>query len=202
MSDCIIQAKVYAVGVGCRELTLALSHMEVQMALTTIRFTVRNKGGKLGGETLEHQVAEFDWSTFKNTPNAEAFAKKAYDAEARRLIREIYEGNRQTSDHHLQSMESLIAKSLKFTREEIEEWCNSRDWRCAKFKCEPEKGIAVLKEHLPGLSSSEFRFPEKLRCRAAEIVAEVANINTDPVANYLFSKLTQDQMNNTLAERL
>ena len=172
------------------------------MTLTTIRFRVRNKGGKLGGEILEHQVAEFDWSTFKNTPNAEAFVKKAYYAAAKKLVREIHEGNRQTGDHHLQSMESLIARSLKFTREEIAEWCDSRDWGCAKFKVETEKGIAVLKEHLPGLSSSEFRFPEKIRSRAAEIVAEVANINADPVANYLFSKLTQNQKNNSLAERL
>jgi hypothetical protein len=176
--------------------------MEVQMTLTTMRFTVRNKGGKLSGQTLEHQVAEFDWIVFKNTPNAEAFVKKAYYAAAKRLIREIHEGNRQTRDHHLQSMESLIARSLKFTREEIAEWCDSRDWGCAKFKVEPEKGISVLKEHLPGLSSSEYRFPEKIRSRAAEIVAEVADINVDPVANYLFSKLTQDQKKNSLADRL
>ena len=48
------------------------------MALTTIRFTVRKKGGALAGQTLEQKIAEFDWEGFKNTPNAEAFAKKAY----------------------------------------------------------------------------------------------------------------------------
>lgn len=172
------------------------------MTLTTIRFTVRKKGGKLSGQTLEHQVAEFDWQTFKNTPNAEVFVKKAYYAAAQKLVREIHEGNMQTGGHHLQSMESLIARSLKFTRDEIAEWCDSRDWGCAKFKVEPEKGIAVLKELLPGLSSSEFRFPKEIRSRAAEIVAEVADIKADPVANYLFVKLTQDQKEDSLADRL
>ena len=168
------------------------------MPFTPIRFTVRKKGGPLGGQTLEHQVAEFDWLIFKNTPNAEAFVKKAYVAAAQKLVRELHEGKNQTEEHHLQSMESLIARSLKFTREEIDDWCASRDWTPVKFKIEAQKAISVLKEHLPGLSSSEFTFPEHLRTRAAEIVAEVADSKSDPVADYLFVKLSQEQKRDDL----
>jgi hypothetical protein len=167
------------------------------MPFTPIRFTVRRKGGALGGQTLEHQVAEFDWPAFKNTPNAEAFVKKAYFAAAQKLIRELHEGKSQTEEHHLQTMESLVARSLKFTREEIEEWCESRDWSTAKFTVEPSKAVRLLKEHLPNLSSSEATFPEHLRQRAAEVVAEVADSKSDPVADYLFVKLSQEQKKDT-----
>ena len=163
------------------------------MPLTSIRFTVRNKGGKLGGQTLEHSVAEFDWQAFKNMPNAEVFVKKAYYATAQKLIRELHEGKNQTEDHHLQSMESLIAKSLKFTRDEIVEWCKNRDWTKVKFASAPEKAIGMLKENLPNLSSSEVAFLEHLRAMAADIVAKVADLQVDPVANYLFVKLSQEQ---------
>jgi hypothetical protein len=71
------------------------------MPLTSIRFTVRNKGGKLGGQTLQHDVAEFNWQQFKNTSNAEAFVKKAYIAAAQKLVRDIHEGKNQTEVHHL-----------------------------------------------------------------------------------------------------
>ncbi len=166
------------------------------MSLTPIRFTVRKKGGALSGQPIEHQVAEFDWGVFKNTPNAEGFVRKAYYAAAQKLVRELYERKNQTEEHHLQSMESLIARSLKFTREEIEEWCECRDWTRAKFKTDAEKAICRLKEHLPGLSSSEYAFPNNLRTRAAEIVAEVADSKSDPVADYLFVKLSQEQKYN------
>ena len=163
------------------------------MSSTPIRFTVRDKGGALGGQTLEHEVADFDWASFKNTPNAEAFVRKAYFAAAKKLVRELHEGKNQTEEHHLQSMDSLIARSLKFSREELVEWCESRDWSRASFKVEPQKAIQLLKEHLPGLSSSELAFPEHLRLRAAEIVAEVADSKSDPIADYLFVKLSQEQ---------
>ena len=163
------------------------------MALSPVRFTVRKKCGSLGGQTLEGQVAEFNWELFKNTPNAAEFVRKAYFAAAQKLIRDIHENKNQTEEHHLQSIESLIARSLKFTKEEIEEWCESRDWARAKFSVEPEKGVRLLKEHLPGLSSSDYSFPEKLRTRAAEIVAEVADSKADPVADFLFVKLSQQK---------
>lgn len=172
------------------------------MSINSIRFTVRKRGGRLGGQTIEQAVAAFDWAAFKNTANAEAFAKKAYYAAAQKLARELAEGKNQTEAHHLQTMESLIARSLKFTKEEINEWCEIRDWDRAKFTTEREKGIRFLKENLPSLSSSEFAFPERLRKRAAEIVAEVADSSADPIADYLFVKLSQEQQKSSILDLL
>lgn len=170
------------------------------MSYTMIRFTVRNKGGALGGQTLEHEIPEFDWDKFKNTPNAEVFAKKAYLAAAQKNVRELYEKKNYTEEHHLHSMENLIAHSIKYTREEIEDWCECRDWSQAKFTIDSAKGIQFLKEHLPALSTMEFSFPENLRARAAEIVAEVAYSKSDPIAEYLFVKLTQVQKEKSLID--
>jgi hypothetical protein len=172
------------------------------MSLSSIRFTVRKRGGALGGQTIEQEVAAFDWRAFKNTANAEAFVKKAYYAAAQKLARELAEGKNQTEIHHLQTMESLIARSLKFTREEINEWCESRDWERAKFTIEREKAIRFLKENLPSLSSSDFTFRENLRERAAEIVAEVADLKADPIADFLFVKLSQEQKANNIFDLL
>lgn len=161
------------------------------MSHTTIRFTVRKKGGPSAGKTLEQSVAEFNWEKFKNTPNAEAFVKKAYFAAAQKLTRELHESKSQTEEHHLQTMESLIARSLKFTKTEIQDWCESREWGRVTFKADAEKAIGILKENLPKPSSSEFCFPINLRERAAEIIAEVADAKLDPIADYLFVKLSQ-----------
>jgi hypothetical protein len=163
-----------------------------KMAMTSIRFTVRRKGGALGGQTLEHPVPEFEWHTFKNLPNSETFVKKAYLAAVQKLVREIHEAKNGTEEHHLQSMESLIARSIKFTREEIEDWCESRDWSNAKFSSDPAKAIAFLKENLPLVSANEEAFPQKHRSRAAELVASMADLKADPVADYLWVKLTQE----------
>ena len=169
------------------------------MSLVPIQFTVRNKGGALGGQTIEHLVAEFDWEVFKNTPNSEEFVRKAYYAAAKKFIRELHEGRNQTEEHHLQSMENLIARSLSFTQQEIKDWCEERDWSIVTFKGDREKALGFLKEQLPRLASSENDFPDRQRHRAAEIVAEVADSKSDPVANYLFVKLTQGQKNDDLA---
>ena len=163
------------------------------MKSTLIRFRIRNRGGAFGGQTFEHKVPEFDWALFKNTPNAEAFTRKAYFAAAQKIVRDLIEEKATTEEHHLNSMEALVARSLKFTRQEIQEWCESRDWAKAQFTTDPEKAINTLKSNLPGLSSDEFAFPVKLRTRAAEIVAEVADSKSDPIADYLFVKLAQER---------
>ena len=159
------------------------------MSLTSIRFKIRNRGGAFGGQSFEYRVPAFDWNVFKNTPNAEAFVKKAYFAAAQKLVRDLVEEKISTEEHHLESMEALVARSLKFTRQEIQDWCESRDWSVARFNVNPEAAIKTLKTHLPNLSSDEYAFPLKLRTRAAELVAEVADQNADPVADYLFVKL-------------
>ena len=163
------------------------------MPFTTIRFRIRNRGGNFGGQIFEHKIPEFDWNLFKNTPNAEAFVKKAYVATAQKLVRDLIEEKDGTDERHLESMEALIARSLKFTRQEILEWCENRDWTRARFTVDPKEAIATLKANLPNMSSDEFGFPLNLRSRAAEIVAEVADLKSDPLADYLFVKLAQER---------
>jgi hypothetical protein len=163
------------------------------MPMTPIRFTIRRRGGEFAGHEYTYRVAAFDWELFKNTPNAEAFTKKAYYAAAQKLVRDMVEEKPTTDEHHLVSMENLIARTLKFTKQEIIDWCESREWSLAKFTIDSEKGVKIMKDNLPNLSSAEFAFPQKLRARAAEIVAEVADKDSDPIANYLFVKLSQTQ---------
>lgn len=50
------------------------------------------------------------------------------------------------------------------------------------------------------MSSSEYAFPDHLRIRAAEIVAEIADSKSDPVADYLFVKLSQEQNSDDLID--
>ena len=105
----------------------------------------------------------------------------------------MVEGKPTTDEHHLISIENLIARTLKFTKQEVIDWCNSREWSSAKFDIESEKGVKIMTDNLPNLISEEFSFPSKHRDRAAQIVAEVADKDSDPIANYLFVKLTQPE---------
>jgi hypothetical protein len=162
------------------------------MTKKQIRFTVRKKGGKSSGETLEHDVPAFDWGEFKNSPNAETFVKKAYFSAAQKIVREIHESKNGTEEYHLKTIESLVARSINFNSSEINDWLESRDWEQAKFTIEKSKGINFLKKNLPLLASDDSSFPEKLRDRAAELIAEIADIEADPVADYLWVKLTQE----------
>lgn len=59
--------------------------------LINISFRVKDKGGPSGGKTVSADVPAFDWESFKKTPNAEEFVKKAYFASVKRIIREIDE---------------------------------------------------------------------------------------------------------------
>ncbi len=167
-----------------------------------IRFTIRNKGGKLGGQTIKHDVPAFDWETFKNLPNAETFVKKSYFAAAQRIVREIHEGKNSTDEDHLQSVDSLITRSVKFTQKEIKDWLKSRDWEQAHFKVDKNKAIELMETNLPLLANSKSSFPEQLRNRAAEIVAEIADTGADPIADYLWVMLTQEIKKDDLLESL
>lgn len=153
-------------------------------------FTVKNKGGESAGKVLENEVPDFDWEEFKKLPLARVFAKKAYFEEVKKIMREIEEGRKnQTMECDLQSMESIIARSLKFTKEEISEWLDKRNWdKFPKLK-NPEQ-LESLKERLLNLSRGSVIFEEELRKKYADYVAEVADKPTDVVADYLFSRLS------------
>lgn len=154
--------------------------------------TVRNKGGKSAGMDLENEVPDFDWEEFKKLPLARVFAKKAYFEEIIKIMRESAEQKNQTMECDLQSIESVIARSLTFTKPEISEWFDRRNWGVDGLPPELESTAARerFKAKLLTLSRGPVIFEEKQRKKYANLVAKVADKPTDDVADYLFSRLS------------
>lgn len=152
---------------------------------TTIRFTVRKRGSgsSVAGKTLEREVPAFDWEDFKRCPNAAEFAQKAYFQAIRELVRK--EALQRYPADSLHSMESVLTNALSYTKDEIVEWIDSRDWDSAKLKMPTEEATEILKKKLTWLSAVSATEKDKL----AEIIASVAD-KPDPIAEYLFSRLT------------
>lgn len=154
------------------------------------KFTVARKGGESAGKVFENEVPDFDWEEFKKLPLAKLFAKKAYFEEVKKIMREIEEDRKnQTMKCDLQSMESIIARSLKFTKEEISEWFDKRNW--GKFpKLKNPEVLKGWKIGLLTLSQGPVVFGEESRKKYADYVAGAADKPTDDVADYLFSRLS------------
>lgn len=152
---------------------------------TVIKFTVRKRksGSSVAGKTLERAVPAFDWEDFKRCPNAAEFAQKAYFQAVRELVRE--EALQQFPADSLHSMESVLTNSLSYTKDEVTEWIDSRDWASAKLKMPTEQATEILKKKLTKVSVVSAAEKDRL----AEIIASVAD-TPDPVAEYLFSRLT------------
>ncbi len=161
------------------------------MEKTVVKFRVRNKGGKLAGKAIERAVPDFDWETFKNCPNAEEFSRKSYFQAVRRLVREVEEKNDQTFlANNLESIESVLTRSLKYTKDEIAEWIKTREWEQAALKGSRENALKMIEKRLAALSQGEVYLDKKLKDRLAEIIASVADKPSDAIADYLFSRLT------------
>lgn len=157
-----------------------------------VRFRVRDRGGSSANRTLENEAAEFDWVSFKNLPNAEEFVRRAYFATVKRFIREISEHKNGTTKHSLLSMESVLARSLNFTRKEVEEWIDARDWTQQVFQIPHDEAIAILKKVLPKLTSPNAEpFTDTEREKLQLVISTVADVPTDAIADYLFIKLDQ-----------
>lgn len=152
---------------------------------TVIKFTVRKRqiGSRVAGKTLEREVPAFDWESFKRCPNAAEFTQKAYFQAVRNLVRE--EAREQYPSDSLDSMESVLTNSLSYTKDEIVEWIDSRDWGSAKLKIPTDQAADILKKKLTKVSVVN----EAEKDRLAEIIASVAD-TPDPIAEDLFSRLT------------
>lgn len=152
---------------------------------TVMKFTVRKRqsGSSVAGKTLEREVPAFDWEGFKRCPNAAEFAQKAYFQAVRDLVRE--EERQQYPSDSLHSMESVLTNSLSYTKKEIVEWIDSRDWDAAKLKIPVDQATDILKKKLTKVSVVSAAEKDRL----AEIIASVAD-TPDPIADYLYSRLT------------
>jgi hypothetical protein len=107
-----------------------------------------------------------------------------------------------TLEHHLQSMESTIARSIKFTKKEITDWCNSRDWKNANLK-DRDDAVRLLSDTLPAFALDENTIRNMAaRQRVAEIIADVCDFEMDPVGEYLWARLMQEPAEDDLLPML
>lgn len=164
----------------------------MSMIKKTFTFKKSKDNGELSGKEIEQEVPEFDWELFKKSSNAKLFVERAFNTSVQKLVRDVHLGKNGTTGIHLQSIESVIARSVKVTKAEIVEWCKARDWDSTGLK-DKNRAKELLLEKLPRFSSSDYVFTDgKTRERIAEIIATVSDIKSDPIAEYLWVKLTQD----------
>lgn len=166
-----------------------------------VRFVV--KGGKLKGQTLEREVPDFDFKEFINVPNVENFVRKAYFSYMRQLMRESQEGINGTQDEHLQSLESIIARSMVISKQDMDDWLESRDWDKADF-IDSGKAIPQVKELCHNFRMGHdyvlTQYSEELKNRLANKLAGIADAPQDSIADFIFSKLTQETWTGLLGD--
>lgn len=153
-------------------------------------YRVKDKGGPMGGREITYEAPEFVLSEFLRTPNAEHFIKKAYEAEVRKIAREVEEGKNGSVKADLSTYEMIVARSLKFTKSEVTHWLETRDWaRIAKYN-DPEGLRKSMEEWLPSLATRvNYRDSRPSNAVAEKVVAALAD-TPDPVADFLFVMLT------------
>ena len=161
--------------------------------LVSTTFRVKDKGGAMGGKEITFRAPEFLLDEFIRTPNAGEFIKKAYDAAAKRIAREVEERKSGSVNADLTSYEMIVARSLKFTKADITQWLQNRDWnRIASFK-DPESLRRSMENWLPNLAMRVNHLgPQPSRTVAVKVVATLAD-KPDPVAEYLFVILTVER---------
>jgi len=164
-----------------------------KMIKKTFKFRQTKNNGTLGGTNQEYLVPEFNWDEFKNLPSAELFVRRVYDSQVQKIVRDILLVNGKSSGDNLQSIESVITRSLSFTKKDIEDWCKERNWEEAPLKGDREKAIQYLTEHLPMLAVNDAAcvFNKEGKERAANIIAEISDRKTDDISEYLWLKLTE-----------
>lgn len=157
---------------------------------TLISFRIRDKGGLSGGKTVSGDAPTFDLQRILKTPNADEFIKKAYFASVKKIIREIEEKKNGSVTSDLASFEAVVARSLSFTKDEIKDWLDSRDWNRANQVKDMSNLLPEIKKDLPKLASRKHPYPlEKAEELAYKVIAAVAD-DEDPVADFLFTILT------------
>jgi len=168
---------------------------------TIVRFVV--KGGKLKGQTLEREVPDFDFKEFMSVPNAEIFVRKAYFSYVKQLMRESEESINGSRDDHLQSPESVIARSMVISKNDMDDWLESRDWGSAEFK-DQGNAIPQVKELCHELRMGHdyelARHSKELRTRLADKLAGISDTPQDSIADFIFSKLTQEAQSGLLMD--
>lgn len=162
----------------------------------TISFRIRDKGGPSGGKTVSHDAPSFQLEQFMASPNAAEFVKKAYFAAVKKIIREIEERKNGSASSDLNAFESVIARSLTFTKDEISDWIKTREWQRANQVKDLERLLPEIEKYLPTLTSRKHPFSDEVANKLAyKVIAAVAD-NPDPIADYMFTVLTTPREHN------
>lgn len=160
------------------------------MTSQTLRRRVKDKGGTLGGQEIEYTFPAFEIDEFMKAPNAGEFVKKAYLQATGRIAREIKERKSGSVSADLESFEMIIARSLNYTKADIAQWLDSRDWSRIDSFAKPAELRRSLERWLPKLAMRVNEVDEQLSNKVAEkLVATLAG-KPDPIAEYLFVLLT------------
>jgi hypothetical protein len=155
------------------------------------RVRARVKGGPCGGKILSHMAPEFELDSFMKTPNAAEFVRKAYLSAVKKIIRDIAEDKNGTAAKDLSSTEAVVARSLAFTKDDISDWLTTRDWTRVREVKNMTKLMSTLMDALPSLATRRNPFEEKIAKRLADVVIAAVADQSDPVADFLFTVLTQ-----------
>lgn len=147
----------------------------------------------MGGMEISFDIPEFSLESFLRTPNVDEFIKKSYHAAAKKIAREVEAEKNGSVKADLSSFETIIARSLNFTKEDIKEWLGTRDWTRINSYKDSQTIRRSLEKHLPDLASRINHLPKELSKKVAEkIIAELAD-KSDPIADFLFSTLTVER---------
>lgn len=163
------------------------------MQRETLRYRVKDKGGLLGGKEIQREIPSFSLEEFMKAPNAAEFVKKAYYAAAKKISREVEENKNGSVPADLTTYEMIIARSINFTKSDINSWLATRDWaRIESF--EHHQSLRLdLEAWLPNLANRNNHLRPQLSNKIAErLIAALAG-DPDPVADYLFVLLTNSR---------
>ena len=144
-------------------------------------------------QTISGEAPEFVLQEFMSAPNAKEFIRKAYISSIRKIVTDIDEGRSGTVTSDLESMEAVIARSLKFTREDITDWINSRDWTQVKNVANIGLVTANMKKLLPELATRRNPFSAQDSERVVLIVMAAVMDKDDPVGEYILTTLSTER---------
>lgn len=167
-----------------------------------LSYQTRSTSKNPNRKTVSQRVPKFDWETFKRLPNAADFVEKFYYQSCKRMIREIEEPENGTAIEHLDSMESVITRSIMYTACEIEEWWDEQNCEGAGITPDQAKNIRKYLSEFgmrKGGANAECDIPEHIRRKLAQRVTQVARKN-DPLAEWLFTRLTSNRAGEGLAD--
>lgn len=149
---------------------------------------------------ITQRVPKFNWDKFVRLPNAADFVEKFYDQLTTQMMREIDEQKNGTSIEHLSSMEAVIARSIMFSVQDIQEWCDQRDWEGFGITSVQANNIKKYLSEFgmrKGGANAECNIPADTRKKLAQRVTQIARKN-DPLAEWLFTRLTAQRLEDDL----